>query len=75
MAHSPEQIAADAERLRDHRCPECNTSFKDMKRVAIEGHIAHEFPHGELVEHMVTDYGRRYRALRAYLVERFREVN
>ena len=75
MAHNADQIAADAKRLADHHCPECNADFRPMKRADVSAHIDHEFLHGEERVHDRTDYGRRYRALRAYVAERFHEVN
>lgn len=74
MAHLQDQIDADSAALAAHRCPECGRDLKPMTRVSLQSHIDHEFPHGGNFEHQVTDYGRRFRALCAYLQKRFTQV-
>lgn len=70
--HSPEQREADAKAIAAHRCPETGVDLKPMTSSQVESHIVHTFPHGDETVHQTTDYGRRYRALRAYQAERFK---
>ena len=72
MQHTQDQIEADAKALSAHRCPECNVDFRPFAKRAVQSHVEMEFPHGDLTEHLRTDYGRRFRSLMSYIDERFK---
>jgi hypothetical protein len=63
MLHDQDQIKRDKAAIDAGRCPETGI---DLTAVDIENHIASYFPHGDKPEHAQTDYGRRYRLIRAF---------
>lgn len=66
MAHSTEQVKADAASIALGRCPETGRDLSKLSVSAIRGHAHELFPHGDDSDKVRTDYGRRYRLVMNY---------